>query len=100
MHRRLVLGLTILLAACDSGGSSNNVPTVPLLPWGSFRHDTGNSAVGNTIGSNGDGIQQIEFAENPKTGLPPIAISTAAVDLNGNIFVGTTDGLFSFKKNG
>lgn len=102
MCRRLVLGLTMLLAACDSGGSSNNnVPTVPVLPWGSFRHDPANSAIGGAVGDNGGNPSLlVAFAPDPVTHLVPIPTSTAAVDLNGNIFLGTTQGLFSFNRNG
>src|SRR6185369_10797369 len=91
MCRRLVLGLTMLLAACSNGGSSsNNVPNVPVLPWGSFRHDGANSALGASIGSNGGNVAVIAFAPDPMTGVVPIPTSTAAVDLSGNIFLGTT----------
>lgn len=94
MHQRLVLCLSILLAACSSGGSSTPVPTVPALPWESFRHDAANSAVGNIVGDNAGNVTPIPFAAGTMTG------STPAVDQRGNVFVGTADGLFSFKKNG
>lgn len=100
MLRQFVLGLTALLAACSSGGSSsNNTPTVPVLPWGSFRHDSSNSGVGDIVGNNDGNVTLIAFAPN-EMGVAPIPTSTAAVDLNGNIFIGTTQGLFSFKNDG
>jgi outer membrane protein assembly factor BamB len=97
MFRRLALGLLILLAACDDGGggSSNPIPNVPALPWGNFRHDASNSGLGNGVGLNGGNPSLIVLEP-----APIIPTSTVTVDLSGNIFLGTTGGLFSFTSDG
>ena len=96
MRSRLALGFAVVLAACSGGGGSS-IPTVPTLPWGSFRHDDGNSAVGDLINLNHGNVTLLV----PTTQLPGTpTLSTPAIDLNNNLILGTSNGVASFGPDG
>jgi hypothetical protein len=102
MRYRLVLGLSVLLAAC-SGGGSNNMPAAPLVPWGSFRHDIGNSAAAGLLNQNNGNVSMIcSVAGGGAATQCPGAIteSSPAVDHDGNILLGTDVGVASFGPDG
>jgi outer membrane protein assembly factor BamB len=93
MRNRLVLGfVAVALAACSSGGSSGT--QVPSLPWGSFRHDTNNSAAAGSLEKN-KGTVTLLSAD-----LGEVTLSTPTIDQSGNIFVGTADGVVSLDSKG
>jgi hypothetical protein len=109
MRYWLVLGLSLLLAAC-SGGGSNNMPAEPLVPWGSFRHDVGNSGAFGQLNLNNGNVtmlcsvvQQGGVTQCPSV-LPAvnatITQSSPTVDRDGNILLGTDQGLASFGPDG
>jgi len=93
MRVRMVLGLAALLAACSGGGGSGNNPTIPSVPWGSFRHDTLNSAVAGLIDHN-DGEATLLMDLRGKA-----TLATPAVDRNGDLVIGTSDGIIAFDGN-
>lgn len=93
MRSRLALCLAVVLAACSGGGSSG--PTVPAVPWANFRHDNSNSALSGTIQRN-DGNVELLF---PATA-GMITLSTPAIDRNGNLLLGTENGVMSLDPNG
>lgn len=96
MRYRLALGFAVVLAACSGGGGSG-IPSVPTLPWGTFRHDSGNSAVGGLINqNNGNVTLLVATAQLP--GAP--THSTPAIDLNNNLVLGTSNGLMSVGPDG
>lgn len=93
MRSRLVLCLAVVLAACDSGGSSGP-PPIPNVPWGTLRHDIANSGIGTTIERNG-GTSRLLY-------VPPdeVTLSTPTIDKNGHIILATESGLVSINKSG
>lgn len=93
MRCRLALLISLALSACSSGDDTGP-PPIPVLPWGSFRHDLGNSAIGFSLASN-RGEVALVTAE-----LGGTTISTPAVDSNDNVYVGTEDGLVSVNRRG
>lgn len=93
MRCRWALVALLCLTAC-SGGSGNNGNTVPILAWGSFRHDSSNSGVGRGIANN-KGVVTLLFPSEGGT-----TASTPAVDNNGAIFLGTRDGIVSLDQDG
>src|SRR6266581_2490430 len=96
MRYRLALGFAAVLAACTGGGSSSN-PSVPTLPWGSFRHDTSNSGVGGSINQNEGNVSLlIGQADLPGT----LMLSTPAIDRNNNLVLGTSSGVVSVGPDG
>jgi hypothetical protein len=97
MRYRLALGFAVALAACG-GGDSDDIPTVPTLPWGSFRHDATNSGVGSGIINNeaSGNVQPLISAAV----LGGVTTSTPAIDNDGNIFLGTETGIVSFDSRG
>ncbi|MGH7787934.1 MAG: PQQ-binding-like beta-propeller repeat protein [Candidatus Binatia bacterium] len=95
MRSRLVLAFAVLLAACSDGGSSGT-PTVPALPWGSFRQSPTNSAAAGAINRN-TGVPRLLSGSGT---LGEVTISTPALDNGGNFYVGTTDGLISVDDKG
>lgn len=104
MRSRLALGFAVVLAACSGGGGSS-IPSVPTLPWGSFRHDAGNSAVGGLINQNRGNVtllvQQQDLPVDPTTRVPALlTLSTPAIDLNNNLVLGTSNGVASFGPDG
>lgn len=82
----------VVLTACSSDSSSSE-PSVPVLPWGSFRHDLGNSGIGLGISANSGSVRLLA-SDFGTTG------STPAIDNNGNVFVGTDSGVVSFNDRG
>jgi outer membrane protein assembly factor BamB len=94
MRSGLALGLAVLLAACSGGGSSG--PTIPTVPWANFRHDNSNSALNGAIQRN-DGNAQLLF---PASDEGTITLSTPAIDRNGNLLLGTDNGIMSLDPNG
>lgn len=97
MRTRFALGLLVLLAGCSSDGSSN-IPSVPVLPWGSFRHDGLNSGVGAGINRNQGEGNTTAFITAASLG--GVTISTPAIDSNGNLYIGTETGVASFDPQG
>lgn len=93
MRHGVVLAV-IVLVGCSGGGGSGGVPTVPALPWGSFRHDFSNSAVGSAINRNQGGVRLLAALDGDVTG------STPAVDRDGHVYLGTGNGVVSFDRNG
>ena len=92
MRSRLALGLAVVLAACSGGGSSG--PNVPPVPWANFRHDNSNSALNGAIQRN-DGTPHLLFPTSADT----ITLSTPAIDRNGNLLLGTSNGVISLDKD-
>jgi hypothetical protein len=93
MRLPVMLGIAVVLTACSGGGSSGP-PAVPVLPWASFRHDNGNSGIGNPINNNKGTVTLL--APLPGTA----TTSTPAIDRNGNIFLGTANGVVSYANDG
>lgn len=93
MRSRLALGFAVVLAACSGGGSSG--PTVPAVPWANFRHDNSNSALSGAIQRN-EGNPQLLFPAAEGT----ITLSTPAIDRNGNLLLGTDNGVMSLDQDG
>ncbi|HSP98785.1 MAG TPA: hypothetical protein VL049_16300 [Candidatus Dormibacteraeota bacterium] len=93
MRSRWALPALLVLAAC-SGGGGNKKPTVPVLAWGSFRHNSTNSATGNGISSNKGEVKLIYPTAGDAT------ISTPAIDNNSHIFLGTSSGMVSLDDGG
>lgn len=93
MRSRLALGLAVLLAACSDGGSSG--PNIPTVPWANFRHDNSNSALNGAILRN-EGNPQLVFPVVEGT----ITLSTPAIDRNGNLLLGTSNGVMSLDQDG
>ncbi len=91
--RWCVAALLCMLTACSSGGD-NADPTVPILPWGSFRHDLGNSAVGSPIEGFNQGRVRLLGGGFGTTESSP------AVGDNGEVFLGTENGVVSFNDKG
>lgn len=93
MRLRLALACCLMLAAC-SDGDSGPPNTVPVQPWGFFRHDASNSGAGNTLGQNRGRVTLLAG------GLGELTHSTPTVDSNSNVFLGTADGVISLDRNG
>jgi outer membrane protein assembly factor BamB len=93
MRFRWALAAVMVLAACSGGGGGNN-PTVPLLAWGGFRHDSTNAAIGSAI-TNNKGKVTLIYPTNGGT-----TASTAAIDNKSQIFIGTRDGMVSLDADG
>lgn len=93
MRFRWAFAALMVLAACSGGGGNNN-PTVPVLAWGGFRHDSTNSAIGNPINSN-KGKATLIYPTDGNTSL-----STPAIDNNGIVFLGTRNGIVSLGDGG
>lgn len=93
MRSRWALAALLVLAAC-SGGGGNKTPTVPVLAWGSFRHDSTNSGLGNSISSN-KGVAKLIYPTAGDT-----SISTPAIDNNSHIYLGTSNGMVSLDDGG
>jgi hypothetical protein len=89
MRSRLALGLAVALAACSGGGSSN-APSVPSLPWGNFRHDQTNSAASGAVNNNKGNVTLMSDLGGGVT------LSTPTIDKNGNLLIGTANGVTSF----
>jgi hypothetical protein len=93
MRCRWALAVLLVLTACsDSGG--NNVPTVPVLAWGAFRHDQSNSATGNGISGNKAAVSLL-YPTNGDT-----TISTPAIDNKSQIYLGLRSGMVSLDDKG
>jgi outer membrane protein assembly factor BamB len=93
MRCRWALVLLLGLAGCSSG-SDSNPNTVPILAWGSFRHDSTNSGVGRSIAGN-KGEVTLLYPTQGET-----SDSTPAIDNDGVIFLGTRKGLVALNKDG
>ena len=93
MRSRWALLALLVLTAC-SGGGGNNTPTVPVLAWGSFRHDATNAAIGNGISANKAEVKLIYPTGGDTT------ISTPAVDNKSIIYLGTSNGMVSMSDDG
>ncbi len=89
MFRWVPFVLLLTLVACSGGGGGGGNP-VPILPWGGFRRSPNNAAVGNSIDRNKGTVRLLIPA-----GPGGMTVSTAAVDNNGNVYVGTGDGVIS-----
>lgn len=89
MRFRLALGLAAVLAGCSGGGSKSSTPPVP--PWGNFRQDNANSATAGSINNNTGQVSLISLPEGFG-----VTASTPTVDLDGNVLLGTTNGVVSF----
>lgn len=96
MLRALVFILLLGLAACSD--SSDGINTVPILPWGGFRHDASNSASGPALERNRGNVSLLYSTET----FPPgeVTRSTPAVDSDGNVFFGTRNGVVSVDRRG
>lgn len=95
MRYRFALGLALLLAGCSSGGS-DDFASIPVLPWGSFRHDANNSSLGSGILDNaGEAILLVNAAD-----LGGVTTSTPAIDNDDNLYIGTATGVVSFGPDG
>jgi len=92
MRLRFVLGFAVLLSGC-SGGGTGGTPPIPAVPWGTYRHDTLNSAGGGIIDHN-DGEATLLASLTGK-----VTVSSPAVDRNGDVIIGTTNGLISLDGN-
>src|SRR5690606_16614383 len=92
MRCRVAFALLLGLAACSD--SSDGINPVPILPWGSFRHDPSNSGAGVSIERNRGKVTLLV----PATG--GVTLSTPAIDNDANVFVGTTTGLASYDRRG
>ena len=104
MRSRLALGLAVVLAACSGGGSSST-SSVPSLPWGTFRHDNSNSAAAGAINSNLGRVTPLSnLCPTPPTPNPQrpcgATLSTPTIDKNGNLLIGTANGVISLDPNG
>ena len=96
MRFRLALGLAVVLAACSGGGS--NGPSVPSLPWGEFRHDDTNAAVGGFINNNDGNVTML--ASFPSSTGATATSSTPTIDHNNNIIFGTSKGIMAVGSDG
>lgn len=94
MRSRLALGLAVVLAGCSGGGSKSNAPPSP--PWGNFRQDNANSATAGSINTNTGTVSLLAALPGPVVVDAGVTRSTPTVDLNGNVLVGTTNGIVSF----
>jgi hypothetical protein len=100
MRFRLALGLAVVLAACSGGGS--NGPSVPSVPWGEFRHDDSNAAVGGFINNNDGNVTLLASfpSSGPKSTGALATASTPTIDHNNNIILGTSKGILAIGSDG
>ena len=79
------------------------MPAVPVVPWGSFRHDVGNSGAAGLVNQNNGNVTMLcSVALQSGTTQCPGAIteSSPVVDRDGNILLGGDKGLTSFGPDG
>ena len=94
MFRWVPLFLLLTIVACSGGGGGGSNP-IPKLPWGGFRSIPNNAAVGNAINRNKGTVRLLIPA-----GPGGMTVSTASIDNEGNVYVGTGDGVISVDSAG
>jgi len=94
MRIPVLLAVAAVLAGC-TGGGSGGTPQVPPVPWGSFRHDTFNSAASGIIDTNKGRATLLASAAT----LGGVTLSTPAIDRSGNVIIGTADGVIALDGN-
>jgi outer membrane protein assembly factor BamB len=92
--RWCVAALFLVLSACSSGDDSGGEPTVPVLPWGSFRHDLSNAGVSDPLEGFNSGQVRLLGGNFGTTESSP------AVSGNNEVYLGTSNGVISFTDGG
>jgi outer membrane protein assembly factor BamB len=98
MRRWFLAGILLLTILSSCSGGSGSGPSIPIVQWSGFRHDSSNSALASGAVEENPG--QTRFTIDTGRGGSLYPIPGPAIGSNGTIYLGADHGLLALNDSG